>query len=77
MSCITMTQKGESGVFDPPHDGQAVPQGAETLVDVVGFLLPGAGRARSRAAAALAAREVYHPKARVLPFLPHKLDLES
>lgn len=53
-------------ISDAPHDGQAVPQSAEALVDIVGLFLPGARRARPRPPTALAAREVNHPEVGVL-----------
>lgn len=64
-------------MVDPnvPHDGQAVPQRAEALVDVVGFFLPGACRSCPRPSAALAAREVNHPEVGVLALRAHELDL--
>lgn len=58
-----------------PHDGEAVPEGAQTLVDVVGLLLPGAGGPSPGAAAALAPREVHDPEARVFTLLADELDL--
>lgn len=60
-----------------PHDREAVPKGAEALVDVVRLLLPCAGRPGPRASAALAAGEVDDPQRRVLALLADELDLTS
>ena len=64
-------------ISNVPHDGQAVPQSAEALVDVVGFFLPCACRPRPSPSAALAAREVNDPEVGVFALRAHELDLSS
>lgn len=54
-----------------------MPERAEALVDVVGLLLPCAGRTGPGAPAPLASREVHDPKARVLALLADEFDLAS
>lgn len=58
-----------------PHDGEAVPQGAETLVDVVRLFLARARSSCSRPTAALAPGKVNHPQVGILAMLPDELDL--
>lgn len=54
-----------------------MPQCAETFVDVVGFLLPGARRTSPRPSATLAPREINHPQVGVLALRAHELDLST